>query len=129
MTEAEVLQLSPLNLAFVGDAVYGLYVKERLVERHDLKTGGLTKMTNFYLRAITQARIYEWLHDRLTPREQEVARRCRNAHVNNKAKNASLSDYRKATALEGVFGFLRLVGEKDRLYELLGLSLEYKEEF
>jgi len=128
MKENEVLQLSPLNLAFVGDAVYGLYIKQHLVQAHDFKTGELTKRANYFLRATTQAKIFEYLLPTLTEKEQEVARRCRNAHVNNKAKSATLSDYKRATALEGVFGFLQLVEEHERLEELLEASLNFKED-
>lgn len=127
MKENEVLQLSPLNLAFVGDAVYGLYIKQKLVECHDFKTGELTKRSNYFLRATTQAKIFEFLLPLFTEKEQEVARRCRNAHVNNKAKSATLSDYKRATALEGVLGFLQLVGETERLVVLLDKCLEFKE--
>ncbi|MBQ4049436.1 MAG: Mini-ribonuclease 3 [Clostridia bacterium] len=128
MKENEVLQLSPLNLAFVGDAVYGLYIKQHLVQAHDFKTGELTKRANYFLRATTQAKIFEYLLPTFTEKEQEVARRCRNAHVNNKAKSATLSDYKRATALEGVFGFLQLVEEHERLEELLEASLNFKED-
>ena len=128
MKENEVLQLSPLNLAFVGDAVYGLYIKQHLVQAHDFKTGELTKRANYFLRATTQAKIFEYLLPTLTEKEQEDARRCRNAHVNNKAKSATLSDYKRATALEGVFGFLQLVEEHERLEELLEASLNFKED-
>jgi len=128
MRECDVIALSPLNLAFIGDAVYGLYVKERFVTTHDYKTNELTKQTNYYLKAVTQAKILEMLLPELTQKEQDVARRCRNAHVNNKAKNASLTSYKKATALEGVFGYLYLVGEKERLVYLLDKNQEYKED-
>jgi len=128
MKECDVVQLSPLNLAFIGDAIYGLYIKEQFVKNHDFKTGELTRQTNFYLKAVTQAKIYENLFPLFSEKEQEVAKRCRNSHVNNKAKNASISAYKRATALEGVFGYLYLIGDKERLEHLLGLCLEYREE-
>lgn len=126
MDKKSVAQLNPLSLAFVGDAVYGLFVKSKMTENHDLKTGMLTRLCDGYLKATAQAQIFRKLCDILTPDEMEIARRCRNSHVNNKAKNSSLSEYKKATALEGVLGYLYLAEEYARLNFLLEQCLLLK---
>ena len=121
-------QLNPLSLAFLGDSVFTLYVRERLVNSHDSKSGALHKQANGYVCARSQAIMLDALSEIFTDKEKEVARRCRNAHNTSKAKNAGLSDYKKATALEGVLGYLRLVGEDERLNELMQKCIEIIDE-
>lgn len=110
--------MSPITLAYVGDAIFTLYVRTRLVESYDYKTDRLGKMCSFYVCAATQSKIFEEALDFLDEEEREIGRRCRNTHTPAKAKNASMSDYKRATALEGILGYLYLSGRYDRLKEL-----------
>lgn len=119
MESKDATQLNSLTLAFLGDAVFTLFVREKLVTGHDCKSGRLHKMASDYVCAASQARMLEGITPVLTEEEKEVARRCRNCHNPSHAKNAALSDYKKATALEGVLGFLRLTGQNERLNELM----------
>ena len=119
MESKDATQLNSLTLAFLGDAVFTLFVREKLVTEHDCKSGRLHKMASDYVCAASQARMLEGITPVLTEEEKEVARRCRNCHNPSHAKNAALSDYKKATALEGVLGFLRLTGQNERLNELM----------
>lgn len=119
MESKDATQLNSLTLAFLGDAVFTLFVREKLVTEHDCKSGRLHKMASDYVCAASQARMLEGITPVLTEEEKEVARRCRNCHNPSHAKNAALSDYKKATALEGVLGFLRLTGQNERLDELM----------
>lgn len=119
MNEAEVYQSSSVTLAFVGDAVFSLFVREKLVSDHDLKAAELTKRANIAVSAVAQSAMFEAVLPELSERETEIARRARNAHTPAHAKNASLSDYKRATALEAVFGYLRLSGQNERLYDLM----------
>ena len=119
MESKEVNQLNPLSLAFLGDSVFTLFIREYLVSHSDSKSGALHKVASGYVCARSQAIMLDALSEIFTEKEKEIARRCRNAHNTSKAKNAGLSDYKKATALEGVFGYLRLVGEDERLKELM----------
>ena len=119
MESKDATQLNSLTLAFLGDAVFTLFVREKLVTEHDCKSGRLHKMASDYVCAASQARMLEGITPVLTEEEKEGARRCRNCHNPSHAKNAALSDYKKATALEGVLGFLRLTGQNERLNELM----------
>lgn len=124
MDEAKAKQYSAATLAFLGDAAFTLFVRDRLVREHDEKSGGLHKKASGYVCAKAQATAYDGLASELTPEEADVARRARNCHTASKAKNAAVSDYRKATALEGLFGYLKLVGRTDRLETLMERATE-----
>ena len=124
MESKDAIQLNSLTLAFLGDAVFTLFVREKLVTEHDCKSGRLHKLASDYVCAAAQAKMLEDLAPLLTDEEKEVARRCRNCHNPSHAKNAALSDYKKATALEGVLGYLKLTGHKERLNELMRKCME-----
>ncbi|MBO5184737.1 MAG: ribonuclease III [Clostridia bacterium] len=121
-------QLSPLTLAFVGDAVFDLFVRERLVCLANRPVNRLHSLAVSLVKASSQARAAKRLSEKLTEKELSVLKRGRNAHTNHKAKNASESDYHYATGLEALFGFLYLSGESDRLRELFELTLDCIEE-
>ena len=121
-------QLSPLTLAFVGDAVFDLFVRERLVCLANRPVNRLHSLAVSLVKASSQARAAKRLSEKLTEKELSVLKRGRNAHTNHKAKNASESDYHYATGLEALFGFLYLSGESDRLRELFELTLDFIEE-
>ena len=121
------IQLNPLSLAFVGDAVFTLYVRERLINEHDGKSGYLHRLASKLVCAAAQARMLDALSPSFTDEESESARRRRHSHKTSKAKNAGLSDYKKATALEGVFGFLRVTGQIERLDELMKRCVDIME--
>lgn len=123
MEKTKANQLSPLVLAFLGDAEFTLCVRRMLVESHDLKSGGLHKMASRFVCARAQAVAMDGLGEALTDEEREIGKRCRNAHNTSKAKNAGLADYKKATALEGIIGFLSLT-DKPRCEEIMRLSIE-----
>lgn len=116
--------LSPITLAYVGDAVFTLYVRTRLTEKYDYKTDRLGKLCSAYVCASTQSKILEAACNDLTDAEADIIRRCRNAHTPAKAKNATLGDYKRATSLEGVLGYLYLTEQNDRLKELLSLFFD-----
>ena len=121
-------QLSPLTLAFVGDAVFDLFVRERLVCLANRPVNRLHSLAVSLVKASSQARAAKKLSEILSEKELSVLKRGRNAHTNHKAKNASESDYHYATGLEALFGFLYLSGESDRLRELFELTLDFIEE-
>ena len=121
-------QLSPLTLAFVGDAVFDLFVRERLVCLANRPVNRLHSLAVSLVKASSQARAAKRLSEILSEKELSVLKRGRNAHTNHKAKNASESDYHYATGLEALFGFLYLSGESDRLRELFELTLDCIEE-
>ncbi len=110
--------LSPLNLAFIGDAVYEIFVREMLVCEANRPVNKLHGEAIKYVRAQAQAKAAEKIMPLLTENELSVLKRGRNAHTNHKAKNADHADYHYATGFEALFGYLYLKGELDRLREL-----------
>ncbi|MBO5713661.1 MAG: ribonuclease III [Clostridia bacterium] len=119
LTETEVKALSSISLAFVGDAVYSLHVRQKLLENKDEKAGALNKKSASIVCATAQSKLADkWLNV-LTEEELYVFKRARNAKKGTRAKNASVADYNKATGLEAVIGYLYLLGNVERLNYLL----------
>ena len=108
-----------LSLAYVGDAVHSLFVRERLALGVQLKPDALHKLASAEVKAAAQAQFAESIVERLTETETSVYLRGRNAKAHHKAKNQTITDYRKATGLEAVLGYLYLTGQHERIVELL----------
>lgn len=111
--------LSPLALAFVGDGVYDLFVRERLVCEANRPVKKLNEEKVAIVRCSSQARLVEKLIPILSEEELNVLKRGRNAHTQHIPKNASSADYHSATALEALLGYLYLAGRIERIRELL----------
>ena len=121
--EVDLRTYSPLTLAFVGDCIYDLIIRTVVVERHNASPNRLHKEKSHLVKAQTQAEMGTVLQQYLTEEELAVYRRGRNAKSYTPAKNASAGDYRKATALEALYGYLYLDGRMERLMELVKISL------
>ena len=115
---------SPLTLAYIGDGIYDLVIRSIVVERANRPANKLHKTVVRYVNAGTQAQMIMALEEELTEEEKAVYHRGRNAKSYTSAKNASIADYRKATGLEALFGYLYLQGEMDRLLMLVRLAFE-----
>lgn len=107
-----------LVLAYVGDSVFSLMVREFLVKKYDFKPNALNKMANSVVCAKAQAEIMNQIKDNLTEDETDVVMRARNTHLSSKAKNSSLAEYSLATQFEALVGFWHLNGEKEKLNKL-----------
>ena len=116
--------LSSIVLAFVGDAVYSLFVRERLAFENDSKTGELNKLSSEIVCAKAQAKRIDELMPILTEEEVAIFKRARNTKKGAKAKNASVAEYNKSTGFEAVIGFLYVTGEYERLNYLLNYEVE-----
>lgn len=116
-------RLSPLTLAFVGDSVFDLLVREMLVCQANRSANRLHKLAVERVCASAQSDAVRKLLDGglLTDEEIAVLKRGRNAHTNHLPKNASEQEYHYATALETLFGYLYLAGRTQRLRELFSL--------
>ena len=119
MSKEKANNLNPIVLAFVGDAVYSLFVRERLTFYSDCKTGELNKMAVKEVKATAQAQFFKQIEQLLTDEEMNIFRRGRNAKKTTRSKSASISEYNISTGFEAVLGYLYLIGEKDRLNFLL----------
>ena len=111
--------LSPITLAFVGDAVYTLFVREKIVFQSDLKGSELNRRTSLEVKASAQARFIDKIMPILTEEEVDIYKRARNTKKNTRAKSASVCEYNKSTGFEALVGYLYLIGETDRLNFLL----------
>jgi len=116
--------LPPLTLAYIGDTVYDLYVRSYLVKEHTLVTGELNKIAISFVSAEGQAKAAHGLEPLLTEEERDFLRRGRNAKSSTHAKNASIQDYRMATGLETLIGYLYLTGQDDRIDDLMKSAAE-----
>ncbi len=119
----QILGISTLGLAHLGDAVFELMVRSWLVLHGKATNRGLHKATIRYVAAPAQAVMVQKILPVLTEAEADVFRRGRNTSPHSVPKAASREEYQAATALEALFGWLWLRGEKDRLNELFGLMM------
>lgn len=117
-------QLSPLTLAFVGDGVFELFVRERLVCAANCPVSSLHQKSVAQVCARAQAASLQKILPVLTEEETEILKRGRNAHTNHVPKNSNPADYHAATAFEALFGYLYLSGKIGRLRELFQLICE-----
>lgn len=116
-------QVSPLTLAYIGDAFYEIIVRTVLVRRADRAVNKLHHRAAELVKAEKQSEMIGILEPVLTEAEQEVYHRGRNAKSYTKAKNASIVDYRRATGFEAVMGYLFLKGDINRAVELIRKSI------
>ncbi|MBQ3866063.1 MAG: ribonuclease III [Clostridia bacterium] len=114
-------ELSPLLLAYLGDAVLEVLVRERLI-REEKDTGACTRAALAYITASSQAAAVKRARPHFTPEEEEIFLHARNAKSHSAPRNTDLYTYRLATGLEAVFGMLRLRGDRERMEALFRLA-------
>ncbi len=122
LEEKDAYNLNAVSLAFIGDAVYSLFIRTHFCIVTQAKSGELHKKSTRYVKATAQSASLDIVEPVLTDRERDVLRRGRNTKTNTVSKNASLGDYKKSTAFEAVIGYLYLSGQRDRLNEILKLA-------
>lgn len=115
----EVNTMSPLTWAYVGDAVYELFIRMNLVNTKKSKPHMLHIESIKYVKAEAQANILKRIYDELTEDEKDIVRRGRNAENHHLPKNANVQDYMYSTAFEALIGYLYLTKQNDRLKEIL----------
>ena len=120
----DIRTYSPLTLAYIGDAVFEIIIRTLIVEKGQRAANTLHRHTTKIVCAQTQAKMIEAVYESLTEEEQEVYRRGKNTKTNSSAKNASLSDYHKATGFEALCGYLFLKDNMERITQIIGQSLE-----
>ena len=123
--EVDVNLLSPLTWAYIGDAVYELYIRTNLVNKTKLKPHKLHIESIKYVKAKAQADILKELMEILTDEEKDIVRRARNAENHHLPKNADPEDYMYSTAFEGLIGYLYLCKKDERLKEILEMSVKF----
>lgn len=115
------LQLNSLALAFVGDTVYDLLVRETLVSDANRPVNALHRLAVDKVKASAQAKAIKDTLPFLTEEEEAVFKRARNTRTHHLPKNSNPADYHYATGLEALFGYLYLKGEIERIREIFRL--------
>ena len=124
LTEREAAQINPVTLAFVGDSVYSLYVRERLTLEVGGKSADLQRVAAKVVSAQGQSAFLDKVQPWFTETEVDVFRRAKNAKKASKSKSASHLEYNRSTGFEAVLGYLYLTGQDGRIKELLAKSDE-----
>ena len=115
-------QLNPVVLAFVGDAVYSLFVREKLCLSTDYKTGELQRLTSQSVSAHGQNELLDKIRPHFTIEEEEIFLRGRNAKKGTRSKSATVAEYNRSTGFEAVLGFLYITGQTERIDTLLNMG-------
>ena len=117
--------LNPLVLAYIGDAVYEVFIRQYVISLPNHRPNHLHRTSTRYVSAKAQAKLLEVLKPMLTEEEQEIVRRGRNAKSATSAKNANILEYRHSTAFECLIGYLYYTQAYARLKELLDAVLAH----
>lgn len=124
LNETEVMMLNPLIWAYIGDVVYEVYVRSYIVSKSQNSPNDLHRKSIKFVKAKAQSDFLEHILPSLTEEEQNVVRRGRNTKTTHVPKNADMIDYRRATAFEGLIGYLYLMKRFERLDELIKMVFE-----
>ena len=122
--KGDIRTYSPLTLAYIGDGIYDLVIRSMIVAQGNTKASQLHQHTSHLVKAHSQSAMMEYLLPVLSEEEEAVYKRGQNAKSPTMAKNASMSDYRRATGFEALMGYLYLADRFDRILELTVLGLD-----
>lgn len=125
LKEISPAQLSPLVLAYIGDSIFDLVIKTYLLDKKgNMQVNKLNRFASNIVKAQSQSEMIRIIEPLLSPAEEAVYKRGRNAKSYTSAKNASISDYRRATGFEALMGYLYLEGEYERMIQLIKAGLD-----
>ncbi|MBO7527911.1 MAG: Mini-ribonuclease 3 [Clostridia bacterium] len=122
ITEKQLLEISPIALAFIGDGLHTIYVRDMVIKENILLVKDYHKMSSSFCNANAQAKQFDAIFPILTEQEKEVVRRTRNSKIHHTSKNTDEATYKKATCFEAVLGYLYLLGNYDRINEILNIE-------
>ena len=129
MNKTELITMSPLVLAYIGDTIYESYIREYLIRKNiNKKVNDLHKSAVKYVKAKAQATIMHELESELTEEELRIYKRGRNQKSHTSPKNADIIDYKHATGFEALVGYLHLGNEKERLEYIISKGINIIEE-
>ncbi len=123
LSSLDTKEKSALGLAFLGDAVFELLTRSYIMSNTTASVDTLSKKTREIVNARSQSKMYHQLLESLSEEELAVLKRGRNTKTGTTAKNASVSDYRHATGVEALFGYLFMKGEVQRLTQLFEICV------
>ncbi|MFB8887536.1 Mini-ribonuclease 3 [Clostridioides difficile] len=125
MEKTELVTMSPLVLAYLGDTVYETYIREYLIRQNtQRKVNDLHKLAIKYVKAKAQATIIHEIEIELTEEESKIYKRGRNQKSNTSPKNADIIDYKHATGFEALMGYLYLNNEIERLQYIINKGIK-----
>ena len=124
MQEVEAETYSPLALAYIGDCIFDLVIKNLVLNRGNKQVKKLHKETSQIVQASSQSKMMRVLQDELTEEEHQIYNRGRNSKTISPAKNQSVTDYRRATGFEALMGYLYLQRRYERMLELIKMGLD-----
>lgn len=127
MSSEALRRMSPLKLAYLGDAVYDMHVRYYLTLTLDIKVNELHKTATRYVKASAQAMIFHAVQGLLSEDEKSIMLRGRNQKTKTVAKNATVTDYRSATGFETLIGYLALSQQHERLHEIIRFAIDVVE--
>ncbi|MGN1207845.1 MAG: Mini-ribonuclease 3 [Christensenellales bacterium] len=125
--EKNIKNYSMLSLAFLGDSIHSLFVREKLIEKANFKVKQLHSNATKFVKAKAQSFVVEQIFPLLTEEEQQIIKTAKNSKTNNIAKNSSVKDYKNATAFESLLGYTALKQNLERLNFILNLSFSITE--
>lgn len=128
MDKNRVNKFNTTALAYMGDAIYEVYIRERAMESGAVYVKELHKVSIQYANAMNQAKAMKKMFETLTEEEQKLVKRARNRKVATKAKNADIISYKWATALEALIGYMYLSGDEKRMDEIIKQAMEVIDE-
>ncbi|MDF2548420.1 MAG: hypothetical protein K0R93_3318 [Anaerosolibacter sp.] len=127
-TEEEIRFLSPLVYAYIGDAVYEVYIRSYIINKYGGNVNALHKIATRFVKAASQAHAVHELEHQLSEEEWGIIKRGRNQKSGSVPKNANLADYRYATGFESLIGYLYLMDKHDRIEEIVEKAIVIIEE-
>lgn len=122
--DVDIRTYSPLTLAYIGDGIYDLVIRSIIVGKGNTKASQLHQHTSHLVKAHSQSAMMEYILPVLSEEEEAVYKRGRNAKSPTMAKNATMSDYRRATGFEALMGYLYLADRFGRMLDLTAIGLE-----
>ena len=122
--DKQIYELNAIKLAYMGDSVFSLYIRQHFIINTDKKNADLNKCVNNIVCATNQAKLMDIVEPLLNETELEIVNRAKNLHFNNIAKNSTPENYTKATKFEALLGYLYLTKQTERLQKFIDISLE-----
>lgn len=123
LKEIKLKEFNPLTLAFLGDAVHTLFVRDFVFGEHDYSSGKMHLECLKFCRASSQSKALDNVFDGLSAEEREIINRARNVKNHNIPKSSNIEEYKKSTAFEALIGYLYLKGEFNRMTEFMNVSI------
>lgn len=119
----KIYELNAIKLAYMGDAVFTLYIRKYFIINTEKKNSSLNSSVNQIVCAKNQAKLIDNILPQLSSNELDIVNRAKNLHFNNIAKNSTLEEYSKATQFEALIGYWYLTEQMDKIDNIVDLSI------